>query len=197
MRRKRCSQECVRSTTQRRARMPASRASCSSPRERMCAVKPNSSASARLGVVVAAVEAERLRPLLAWLRPLDRDRLDRGADELVVVYVRARGRDPERDALTLSEERSFRPFCSIRRIRARVLPAQRRLAERAVHRQPLPLEPGSLPSGIGSKCWRGPAAPGSPARAASSWTAASSSGSAPGSSGWAGLAFSASLSENQ
>jgi transposase len=46
-RRKRFSQEWVRSTTQRRARRPASRliARASSPRERTWAVKPNSAAS--------------------------------------------------------------------------------------------------------------------------------------------------------
>jgi hypothetical protein len=68
---------------------------------------------AHLGIVVAAVEAEMLRPLLARLRPLDRDRLDRRPGELEVVYVRARWRDPERDALTLGEERSFRPFFAL------------------------------------------------------------------------------------
>ena len=56
------------------------------------------------GVVVATVEAEMLRPVPTRLRSFDRDRLDRGADELVIVYVRARGRDPYRDARTLGEE---------------------------------------------------------------------------------------------
>lgn len=65
---------------------------------------------AHLVVVVAAVEAEILRPLPGRLGPLDRDRLERGAAELEVVQVRARWRDRERDALTLGEERSFRPF---------------------------------------------------------------------------------------
>jgi hypothetical protein len=65
---------------------------------------------AHLGVVVAAVEAEALWRLGRWRRPLDRDRLDRGAAELEVVQVRARRRDRERDALALGEERSFRPF---------------------------------------------------------------------------------------
>jgi hypothetical protein len=40
---------------------------------------------AHLVVVVAAVEAEPLRPLACWRRPLDRDRLDRGTAELEVV----------------------------------------------------------------------------------------------------------------
>jgi hypothetical protein len=64
-------------------------------------------------VVVALVEAESLRLLGRRLRPLDRDRLDRGAGELEVVQIRARRRDPDRDALTLGEERSFRPFLAL------------------------------------------------------------------------------------
>jgi hypothetical protein len=40
---------------------------------------------ANLVVVVAAVEAKMLRLRRAWLRPLDRDRLDRGAGEPEVV----------------------------------------------------------------------------------------------------------------
>jgi hypothetical protein len=38
-----------------------------------------------LVVVVAAIEAEPLRPRACWLGALDRDRLDRGAAELEVV----------------------------------------------------------------------------------------------------------------
>ena len=68
---------------------------------------------AYLVVVVAAIEAQPLRPLARWLWALDRDRLDRVAGELEVVQVRARRRDPERDALTLGEERSFRPFLAL------------------------------------------------------------------------------------
>ncbi len=68
---------------------------------------------AHLGVVVAAVEAESLRALGGGRGPLDRDRLERVAGELEVVYVRARCRDPERNALTLGEKRSFRPFLAL------------------------------------------------------------------------------------
>jgi len=68
---------------------------------------------ADLLVVVSGVEAESLRKLRRRLGPLDRDALERVAGELVVVQVRARGRDPERDALTLGEERSFRPFLAL------------------------------------------------------------------------------------
>lgn len=68
---------------------------------------------AHLVVVVAAVEAESLRPFAGRLGPSDRDRLERRTTELEVVQVRARRRDPERDALTLGEERSFRPFLAL------------------------------------------------------------------------------------
>ena len=64
-------------------------------------------------VVVGGVEAEPLRDLGRRLGPLDRDALERVARELVVVQVRARWRDPERDALTLGEERSLRPFLAL------------------------------------------------------------------------------------
>jgi len=43
-----------------------------------------------LGEVVAFVQAEPLRPLCCRLRTGDRNRLDGGACELEVVYVRAR-----------------------------------------------------------------------------------------------------------
>lgn len=68
---------------------------------------------ADLLVVVGGVEAESLWSLRRRLGPLDRDALDGGAGELVVVQVRARRRDPERDALTLGEERSLRPFLAL------------------------------------------------------------------------------------
>ena len=66
-----------------------------------------------LGIVVAAVEAEPLRRLRCRCGSLDRDRFDRGASELEVVQVRARWRDPDRDALTLGEERTLRPFLAL------------------------------------------------------------------------------------
>ena len=67
----------------------------------------------QLAVVVALVDAQPLRLLGCRPGPLDRDRLDRGAAQLEVVQVRARRRDPERDALALGEERSFRPFLAL------------------------------------------------------------------------------------
>ena len=68
---------------------------------------------ADLLVVVGGVEAEPLRLLRRRLGPRDRDALERVAGELVVVQVRARWRDPERDALTLREEAPFRPFLAL------------------------------------------------------------------------------------
>ena len=66
-----------------------------------------------LGVVVALVQAQPLRLLRRRAGPRDRDRLERRAGELEVVQVRARRRDPERDALTLGEEAAFRPFLAL------------------------------------------------------------------------------------
>ena len=68
---------------------------------------------ADLAVVVAAVEAEVVRLCRRWLGSLDRDRFERRTCQLEVVQVRARWRDPERDALTLGEKRSFRPFLAL------------------------------------------------------------------------------------
>ena len=68
---------------------------------------------ADLPVVVGGVEVEPLRKLRRRLGPLDRDAFERVAGELVVVQVRARRRDPDRDALTLGEERSLRPFLAL------------------------------------------------------------------------------------
>ena len=117
MRRKRLSQESVRSTTQRRARKPASRLSAcaSSPRARMWAVNAELLGElAHLVVVVGGVEAQPLRAASASARaarPGSTRSSARG--ELEVVQIRARWRDPDRDALTLGEERSFRPFLAL------------------------------------------------------------------------------------
>ena len=66
-----------------------------------------------LVVVIAAIETQALTPARCRRWPLDRDRLERGPDELEVVQVRARWRDPDRDALALGEERSLRPFFAL------------------------------------------------------------------------------------
>src|SRR5215218_6370493 len=66
-----------------------------------------------LRVVVALVETESLRLVRGRLGSLDRNARERVARELEVVQVRARRRDPDRDALALGEERSFRPFLAL------------------------------------------------------------------------------------
>ena len=116
MRRKRLSQEWVRSTTQRRARKPASCLIALASSPRLADVGGEAELRGErvhLGVVVALVGAQRLRLPRCRHGPSDRDRLDRGAAKLEVVQVRARRRDPERDALALGEERSFRPFLAL------------------------------------------------------------------------------------
>jgi hypothetical protein len=64
-------------------------------------------------VVVALVEAEVLRRLGRRLGPLDRDALERQADELVVVAVGTADREPERDAGAFAEEAPFRPLLAL------------------------------------------------------------------------------------
>ena len=68
---------------------------------------------ADLVVVVCGIEAQALWPLPGRFGSFDRDRLDRLPGELVIVQVRARWRDPDRDALTLGEEAPFRPFLAL------------------------------------------------------------------------------------
>ena len=68
---------------------------------------------AHLAGVVGLVEADALWLFGRRLRPLDRDRLERDAGELVVVQVRAGVLDPDRDPLALAEEAPFRPFLAL------------------------------------------------------------------------------------
>jgi hypothetical protein len=97
---KRFSHEWVRSTTQRRARKPASIAFASSPRARTWAVKPNSAT-------------------------FDREARERLPEQLVVVDVRAGDREPDRDALPLAEQAALRPlFGSVGRVWPQPLPAR-------------------------------------------------------------------------
>jgi hypothetical protein len=60
-------------------------------------------------VVVGLVQADALRLLCARLRSLDRDRVERALQQLVVVAVRAAVVEPERDPRTLCENRALRP----------------------------------------------------------------------------------------
>jgi hypothetical protein len=56
---------------------------------------------ANLGVVVGLVQADALRRLGRRIRTLDRDRLKRALQQLVIVAGRALVSEPERDARTL------------------------------------------------------------------------------------------------
>lgn len=63
--------------------------------------------------VVALVQTEVLGVLVGGLGPLDRDRGDRLLDQLLVVAVRGRGGDPERDPLRIAENRFLRPLLAL------------------------------------------------------------------------------------
>jgi hypothetical protein len=61
------------------------------------------------GKVIALIQAETLRVGLCRLRALDRDRVERLLQQLVIVAVRAVVSDPDRDPTRLDEERALRP----------------------------------------------------------------------------------------
>ena len=61
------------------------------------------------GEVVCLIQAEPLGIGLGWLWTLDRDRVERPLQQLVVVAVRAVVSEPDRDAARLDEERALRP----------------------------------------------------------------------------------------
>jgi hypothetical protein len=63
-----------------------------------------------LGVVVGLVETEALWRLGGRLGSLDRDRVERRLQELVVVAVGTVVCQPDRDPCALAENRTFRPF---------------------------------------------------------------------------------------
>ena len=68
---------------------------------------------AHLAVVVGRVEAQTLRTLSGRPGPLDRDRLERRPGKQMIVAVGALVGYPDRDAATLGEERSLRPFLAL------------------------------------------------------------------------------------
>jgi len=72
---------------------------------------------ARVGVVVGPVEADALRRGLARGGALDRDRVERAFQQLVIVAVGAVVLEPDRDSRAFAENRSFRPLaeCGERR----------------------------------------------------------------------------------
>jgi hypothetical protein len=61
------------------------------------------------GVVIRLVQTDALRLLRRWWRSLDRDRVERALQQLVVVAVRAVVIEPDRDPRTLREDRTLRP----------------------------------------------------------------------------------------
>jgi hypothetical protein len=60
-------------------------------------------------IVVSLIETDALRLFRGRLGPLDRDRVQRAFQELMVVAVRAVVIEPDRDARTLREDRALRP----------------------------------------------------------------------------------------
>src|SRR5271170_6519223 len=64
---------------------------------------------ADFGVVIGLVQADALRLLGRRLRALDRDRVQRPLQQLVVVAVRAVVIEPDRDPRSLGEDRALRP----------------------------------------------------------------------------------------
>ena len=66
-----------------------------------------------VGVVVGPVKAEALRRVRSRLGTLDRDRVERALQELVVVAVRAVVVEPDRDTRSLADDRSLRPFLAL------------------------------------------------------------------------------------
>jgi len=64
---------------------------------------------ADLSVVICLVQTDALRLLGGRFGALDRDRVERALQQLVVVAVRAVVIEPDRDARTLAEDRALRP----------------------------------------------------------------------------------------
>ena len=68
---------------------------------------------ADLLVVVGLVQTSALRRVLGRLGPVDRDRLERLLQQLVVVAIRAVVRDPDGDTGRLSDDRALGPFFAL------------------------------------------------------------------------------------
>src|SRR5918997_939871 len=74
---------------------------------------------ARLVVVEALIQAEVLGPTVRRLGPLDRDSLERGAHQLVVVAVGPVDRRPERHAAAVGQHQALHPaLAAVRRVAA-------------------------------------------------------------------------------
>ena len=59
--------------------------------------------------IVGLVQAEALGVSLGWFGTLDRDRVERRLQQLVIVAVRTVVIEPDRDPRTLREDRTLRP----------------------------------------------------------------------------------------
>ncbi len=68
---------------------------------------------ADLGVVIGLVQADAVWLLGRGVGPLDRDRVQRAFQQLVIVAVGAVVVEPDGDPRTLREDRSFRPFLAL------------------------------------------------------------------------------------
>src|SRR5438876_8496401 len=66
-----------------------------------------------LWVLVALVQTQAVPALLADVRPLDHDALERRAQQLEVVHVRARDLEPDRDAAAFADKRALRPLLAL------------------------------------------------------------------------------------
>ena len=64
-------------------------------------------------VVVGLVQTRALGRALGRLGPIDRDRLERLLQQLVVVAVRAVVRDPDRDTSRLGDDRALGPLLAL------------------------------------------------------------------------------------
>ena len=68
---------------------------------------------AHFGVVIGLVEAQALRLFWGGCRTLDRDRVKRALQQLVIVAVRAVVREPDRDPCRVREDRALRPLLAL------------------------------------------------------------------------------------
>jgi len=68
---------------------------------------------ADFGVVVGLVQADPLRLLRGRFGTLDRNRVQRALQQLVVVAVRAVVIEPDRDPRRVGEDRTFRPLLAL------------------------------------------------------------------------------------
>ena len=143
MRRKRFIQLCVRSTTQRRARKPASRlmAWASSPRADVAREAELGQGIAYLLVIITLVQAHALRLVRRWLRPLHDDTFQGGTHQFHVRAVGAGHDQTDGHTMAFGQQAPLDPvFTAIRGVGARLFPTQRRFGHRAIHTGKRPVD---------------------------------------------------------